>query len=111
MLVLSFNNLSKIYEWNDPDSFQGYRKDDYCTPAGFEIAGEDKVWHKARGNYRWWENRIEVWSENVPNPVAVRYAFCNFPADANVMTTMGQPMPPFRTDDWEIPAEEIGQIQ
>ena len=111
MLVLSFNNLSKIYEWNDPDSFQGYRKDGYCTPAGFEIAGEDKVWHKAKGNYRWWENRIEVWSEDVPDPVAVRYAFCNFPADANVVTTMGQPMPPFRTDNWEIPAEEIGKIQ
>lgn len=38
-------------------------------------------------------------------------AFCNFPANANVVTTMGQPMSPFRTDDWEIPAEEIGKIQ
>lgn len=111
MLVLSFDNLSKMYEWNDPDSFKGYVKDGYCTPDGFEIAGADKVWHKARGNYRWWENRIEVWSEDVPEPVAVRYAFCNFPKNANVQTTMGQPLVPFRTDDWEIPSEEIGEIR
>ncbi|MBQ8420937.1 MAG: sialate O-acetylesterase [Bacteroidales bacterium] len=111
MLVLSFENLSKKYEWNDPDSFKGYAKNAYCTPDGFEIAGADKVWHKAKANYRWWENRIEVWSEHVPEPVAVRYAFCNFPKDANVMTTMGQPLVPFRTDDWEIPADEIGEIR
>lgn len=111
MLVMSFDNLSKMYEWNDPDSIMGYVKNGYVTPDGFEIAGADKVWHKARANYRWWENRIEVWHHEVPEPVAVRYAFCNFPKDANVLTTMGQPLPPFRTDDWEIPAEEIGNIQ
>lgn len=111
MLILSFNNLSKKYEWNNPDSFKGYKKDGYCTPDGFEIAGADKVWHKARANYKWWENKIEVWSDQVPEPVAVRYAFCNFPADANVVTTMGQPLAPFRTDNWEIPAEEIGEIR
>jgi sialate O-acetylesterase len=111
MLLLSFNNLSKKNEWNNPDSFKGYKEDGYCTPDGFEIAGADKVWHKARANYRWWENKIEVWSDKVPDPVAVRYAFCNFPSTANVVTTMGQPMAPFRTDDWEIPVEEIGEVR
>lgn len=108
-LVLSFNNLSVLYEWNEPDSFVGYLQNGYVTPRGFEIAGEDRTWHKAEGNLRWWENRIEVWSEEVPEPVAVRYAFCNFPAEANVMTTSGQPLVPFRTDDW--PVDDIGEIR
>ena len=109
MLLLSFNNLSEVYRWNDPDSFVGYLADGYNHPDGFEIAGEDKVWHKARGNYRWWYNQIEVWSDEVPEPVAVRYAFKNFCKEANVVTSMGQPLPPFRTDDWEV--DDIGEIR
>ena len=109
MLLLSFNNLSEVYKWNDPDSFVGYLADGYNHPDGFEIAGEDKVWHKARGNYRWWHNQIEVWSDEVPEPVAVRYAFKNYCKEANVITSMGQPLPPFRTDDWEV--DDIGEIR
>ncbi|MCM1176299.1 MAG: sialate O-acetylesterase [Clostridium sp.] len=108
MLVLSFNNLSPRHSWNEPDSFKAFEDDGYCTPGGFEIAGEDRVWHPAKASFRWWENKIEVWSGEVENPVAVRYAFRNFPADANVKTTLGQPLVPFRTDDW--PVEDIGNI-
>jgi len=39
----------------------------------------------------------------------VRYAFRNYCPEANVMTTMGQPLVPFRTDDW--PLDDIGQIR
>lgn len=106
-LVLSFNNLSKSGDFNVPDSIVGYEKDGYCSPGGFEIAGEDRIWHKARASFQWWKNRIEVWSDEVPEPVAVRYAFRNFPEDANVRTTSGQALPPFRTDDWEIGPDEI----
>lgn len=109
MFLVSFNNLSDFGKWNDPDSFKGYAADGYCHPDGFEIAGADKVWHKARGNYRWWHNQIEVWSDEVPEPVAIRYAFKNFPKDANVITTSGQPLAPFRTDDWEL--DDIGEIR
>lgn len=108
-LVLSFNNLSGQNEFNEPDSILGYGPDGYCSPGGFEIAGEDRVWHKARANYRWWQNKVEVWSDEVPEPVAVRYAFRNFPSDANMMTTSGQPFAPFRTDDWEV--DDIGEIR
>lgn len=101
-LILSFNNLSVMYEWNEPDSFKGFLPDGHLTPSGFEISGDDHVWHKAEAGFRWWENKIEVWSEDVPHPVAVRYAFKNFPADANVVTTSGQPLVPFRTDDWVV---------
>lgn len=109
MLVLSFENLSGGYQWNEPDSFRVYEDDGHCTPQGFEIAGADKVWHEARASFRWWENRIEVWSENVPEPVAVRYAFKNFPAKANVVTTLGQPLAPFRTDNW--PVDDIWEVR
>ena len=46
------------------------------------------------------QNRMEVMSEKVSRPVAVRYAFKNY-HDANVMTTEGQPLVPFRTDHWD----------
>ena len=46
------------------------------------------------------QNEVEVTSEKVPHPVAVRYAFRNY-HDANVMTTEGQPLVPFRTDQWD----------
>lgn len=108
MAVLGFNNLSNG-GWSEPDSFKAYENNGYCSLGGFEIAGADRVWHKAHASLRWWENRIEVWSEAVEEPVAVRYAFRNFPAEASVMTTMGQPLAPFRTDDW--PVDDIGRTE
>ena len=83
--------------------------DGYRRPGGFEIAGEDRVFHPAVANFKYWDNRIEVSSDRVPDPVAVRYAFRNYCPEANVMTTMGQPLVPFRTDDW--PLDDIGQIR
>ena len=109
-LVLSFNHLSDGSA-NEPNSIRGYYKDSYIQPKGFEIAGEDKVFRPAKANVVWWKNQIEVWSDEVPNPVAVRYAFVNFPADANIETTFNLPLVPFRTDNWIIPAEEIGEIK
>lgn len=108
-LILSFNNVSEKYEWNEPNSFKGYLPEGYVTPKGFEIAGNDSVFYPAKGNYVWWENKIEVWSDKVPEPVAVRYAFMNYCRDANVITTVGQPLVPFRTDNWDV--KDIGEIK
>lgn len=108
-LVVSFNNLSARHTWNTPDSFTGYRPEGYVRPGGFEIAGADRVFHPAKANFQWWENRIEVFSDDVPDPVAVRYAFRNYCPTANVVTTMEQPLAPFRTDDW--PLDDIGEIR
>lgn len=108
-LVLSFNNLSERNTWNDPNSLVGYLPDDYLRPAGFEIAGEDRVFHPAKANLVWWENKIEVFCDEVSEPVAVRYAFRNYCPEANVVTTMGQPLAPFRTDSW--PVDDIGEIR
>jgi sialate O-acetylesterase len=64
---------------------------------GFEIAGADKVFHKAEARLEGGE--VKVWSGEVKEPVAVRYAFRNY-IPCNFMNIMGQPVVPFRTDNW-----------
>ncbi len=53
--------------------------------------GKEFVWAKAKivGD------TVEVWSEKITNPVAVRYAWDNNPADANLYTKGGLPASPF----------------
>lgn len=76
--------------------------------GGFEIAGEDRVWYPATAEIlKGRDPLIEVSSPDVPEPVAVRYAFHNVSPDANVRTVWGQPLVPFRTDDWPIPSDEF----
>ena len=107
-LVLTFDNLP-VRAQNGVDSFVAFGPEGYCRPGGFEIAGEDRVFHPAVANFKYWDNRIEVSSDRVSDPGAVRYAFRNYCPEANVMTTMGQPLVPFRTDDW--PLDDIGRIR
>lgn len=64
---------------------------------GFEIAGEDRVFHKADAVPE--GNRLRLSSPEVPAPVAVRYAFHNWP-EANFGNGLGLPLFPFRSDDW-----------
>ncbi len=73
---------------------------------GFAIAGEDQVFHNADAKIlpaaqgaR--PDRIEVWSDEVKAPVAVRYAWANNPI-ANVQNLEGLPLTPFRTDDFPM---------
>ena len=67
---------------------------------GFEIAGSDRVFYPARA-VKGFPNVTEltVSSDKVPEPVAVRYCFKNF-SIGNVGNVYGQPMVPFRTDNW-----------
>ena len=71
---------------------------DVNEPQGFTIAGADKKFVNAKaklvGN-----NKIEVWSDEVKEPVSVRYAWANNPI-CNVYSKEGLPLTPFRTDDW-----------
>lgn len=64
----------------------------------FAIAGEDKayVWADAviQGN------TVIVSSTEVPNPVAVRYAWSDNPEEANLQNKAGLLASPFRTDNW-----------
>jgi len=68
------------------------------TPLGFTIAGADQVFQHAQAKILN-ERQIEVWSESVDQPVAVRYAWADNPV-CNVQNKEGLPLTPFRTDDW-----------
>jgi sialate O-acetylesterase len=66
--------------------------------GGFALAGADRVfvWANARID----GSRVIVWSDRVPAPVAVRYAWANNPSTANLYNRDGLPAAPFRTDAW-----------
>lgn len=66
---------------------------------GFEIAGEDKVFYSANAEIETSTTRLVVWSDKVPDPVAVRYACKNY-AEASIFGLSGLPVAPFRTDNW-----------
>ena len=67
--------------------------------AGFEIAGDDKVFYPAKAEVGH-NKEIIVSSDAVATPVAVRYAFRNV-LIGNLCNTREQPVYPFRTDSWE----------
>ncbi|GAB3275070.1 sialate O-acetylesterase [Larkinella harenae] len=64
-----------------------------------EIAGADQVFSKAQGRIQ--GNMLEVWSDAVKNPVAVRFAFRDAP-EPNLFSKEGLPVIPFRTDTWDL---------
>lgn len=73
---------------------------------GFEVAGEDRVFHPATAKHFWkdggdpWNECIIVTSPEVKKPVALRYCFRNFQL-GNMANAGGLPLFPFRTDNWE----------
>jgi sialate O-acetylesterase len=70
----------------------------YEDIQGFELAGEDKVFHKANATYYWTKGIILTCPE-VKKPVAVRYGFRNW-SFGNVKNGALLPLFPFRTDNW-----------
>lgn len=84
-IILSFNNVEMgLYRFDTLD--------------GFEIAGEDKVFHPANAKI---VNRktILVNNDKVSNPVAVRYAWRNY-VSATLFDNILLPVSSFRTDQW-----------
>ncbi len=73
-------------------------KDKYGYLKGFTIAGADRKFYWAKARIE--GNKVVVSSENVPWPVAVRYAWATNPDEANLYNAEGLPAVPFRTDDW-----------
>lgn len=67
--------------------------------VGFEIAGEDKVFHPAEIRRGTQLNTVIVKSDKVPAPVAVRYCFRDFQI-GNFTGQRCLPVIPFRTDNW-----------
>ena len=69
--------------------------------VGFELAGEDREFHLADAEVDWDGQTVYVHCDQVPRPVAVRYSFRNW-MGANLQTSYGIPVPPFRSDDWPL---------
>ena len=76
----------------------GLKPFDVNTIRGFAVAGDDKKFVSAEaklvGNHQ-----VEVWSDKVSEPVAVRYAWADNPV-CNLYSNDGLPVTPFRTDEW-----------
>ena len=85
------------------DTYGGISR--YQDIEGFEVAGADKVFHRATAGHFWVPGHdprnetIYVVSPEVPKPVAVRYCFRNFQI-GNLGGNSGLPLFPFRTDNW-----------
>ncbi len=71
------------------------------TVRGFELAGEDRIFHLAEAEVDWDGETVYVKCAEVPAPQAVRYSYRNW-MDANLQTSYGIPVPPFRSDDWPL---------
>jgi sialate O-acetylesterase len=71
-------------------------RDKYGYLRGFAVAGADKkfVWAQATVE----NNAVVVFSDQVPQPVAVRYGWADNPDDVNLYNLEGLPASPFRTD-------------
>lgn len=93
-IILSFSSLGSGLM--TPDRY-GYLK-------GFEIAGKDKVFHYAKAFIL--NNKVIIFSDQVENPVAVRYGWADDASDCNLYNNEKFPALPFRTDDWETITKE-----
>ena len=74
----------------------------YCPDEeinNFELASEDRVFYPA--NAKIMRNQLEVLSDNVKNPVHVRYGWKNY-LNGNLYNTKGLPASSFRSDSWKF---------
>lgn len=86
-IVLSFRHVDGGLTARGPDGLQE-----------FTIAGPDRKFLRARAEIR--GDNVAVWNDQVPDPVAVRYAWADNPDKANLYNKAGFPASPFRTDNW-----------
>jgi len=68
------------------------------TLNGFAVAGHDQKFYWATAKIN--GDEVVVWSDEVEQPVAIRYGWADNP-DANLYNASDLPLIPFRTDDWE----------
>lgn len=70
---------------------------------GFEVAGEDRIFHKATAYMKSPNHRLEVSCAEVEKPVAVRYQYYSWVEPAEVIyDSRGNPLTSFRSDDWSV---------
>ncbi|MDR2496051.1 MAG: family 43 glycosylhydrolase [Tannerellaceae bacterium] len=62
---------------------------------GFVVAGADGQYKPAKARIA--GKKVEVWSDEVPQPVSVRYAWATNPSTANLYNSQGLPASPFQS--------------
>jgi sialate O-acetylesterase len=74
---------------------------------GFQVAGEDKKFADAQAKID--GDSLVVSSPDVKSPVAVRYAFYDYPegVGCNLFNAADLPAAPFRSDKWDYPIAGI----
>ncbi|HSI87224.1 MAG: sialate O-acetylesterase [Candidatus Methylacidiphilales bacterium] len=77
----------------------GMGTSDGQPPLRFFVAGEDRIFHPAIALIE--QDTVLAHSTEVPNPVAVRYAWADNPEGCNLSNRAGLPASPFRSDNWE----------
>jgi sialate O-acetylesterase len=84
-VILTFNHVGSGLLTNDGEA-----------PSEFAIAGADKkfVWAQARIE----GDRVIVWSDSVPAPRYVRYAWADNPDNPNLYNKEGLPASPFQAE-------------
>lgn len=87
----------KIY-YDKSSVGKGLRTNDGQSPKHFYMAGTDKVFHEADAQIV--GNQVWLSSAEVREPVAIRYAFTNYPA-TNFENKEGLPAWPFRNVNWK----------
>jgi sialate O-acetylesterase len=86
-VIVSFKHLGQGLEARDGEL------------RGFAVAGKDRKFYNAQARIA--GDKVEVWSDKVPAPVAARYGWANCPV-VNLWNKDGLPASPFRTDDFPM---------
>ena len=103
-LFVSAESRGSKIEVRFADAGKGLRLRDGDKLDEFALAGSDHQWHWASAKIVG-KDRVEVWSDDVSQPVAVRYAFNNNPRHPNLTNETGLPASPFRSDNWPGPTD------
>jgi hypothetical protein len=101
---VAMNKNKRMEPGTDPDAFVAEAN----TPAGFTICGPEKKFVKAQARIVA-PDTVEVWSDKVAAPVAVRYGWANFPL-CNLYNSAGLPAAPFRSDNFPPPDFETSDL-
>ncbi|QVL33572.1 hypothetical protein KIH39_06575 [Telmatocola sphagniphila] len=97
-VILEFDHLGTGLMIGKKSGTRPTESDSGSPLKRFAIAGKDKKWFWAQAKIV--GQTIVCECKDVPEPVAVRYAFSMNPVGANLYNKEGLPAVPFRTDNW-----------
>lgn len=81
------------------------KNEKYGYLRGFEVAGNDRKFYPAKGEIS--GDKVIVWSDEVADPIAVRYGWADDNIEANLFNREGLPANAFRTDEWNTVTKEV----